>query len=156
MKRIENKDAFTLIELVVTMLIVGLLASIAVPASTNLYTNAQISATGKEMKNIQLAIMGDAQQGLMGFRDHIGDLPANLTELFDNTVAAYPGFNNYTQRGWNGPYIEDRDSDGDGRAEVLDDAWGNPYVYVQAAGTLTSWGPDQAAGGGDDIVLNID
>jgi prepilin-type N-terminal cleavage/methylation domain-containing protein len=152
----KNNSGFTLIELVLTFLVVGILSAVAIPATTALLNNARISATEKELKEIQIAIMGDHKNRIAGFRDNIGALPTTLNQLYDNSAATYPTFNSYTQMGWNGPYIESRDSNSDGTPEVLQDAWGTLYVYNQGTGTITSWGPNRASGGGDDIVIRVE
>ena len=152
----NSKKGFTLIELVIVLVVVGLSSAVAIPAGTNLANTARRSSTQKELKELQVAIMGDPDTGLLGFRDHIGALPNSLDELYDNSGGgAYPAFDNFTQRGWNGPYIQNNDGDNDGTPDVLQDGWGNSYVYNSGTGTITSWGADQAAGGGDDIVANV-
>jgi len=61
--------------------------------------------------------------------------------------------------GWAGPYLfgtfDDRWS---GQGGYTVDGFGSDYVFT-ANGvqlTITSWGPDRANGGGDDIALTVD
>lgn len=152
----KNKRGFSLIELTIVFIAIGILSVAVVPNLTRIIENSKISTTEKELKAIQTAIMGDPETGVLGFRDTIGSLPVALSDLYDNTAGTYAAFNNYTQRGWNGPYIEGTDQDGDGTEDVLEDAWDNAYVYNSAAGTITSGGPDgNQATAGDNIVANV-
>jgi prepilin-type N-terminal cleavage/methylation domain-containing protein len=154
-KKKQEKNGFTLVELVIVLVVISILAVSLVPATTMIVTRSRTSATEKELKAIQMAIMGDPDTGLLGFRDHIGALPASLDELYDNSGAGYPAFNNYTQTGWHGPYIESTDNDDDGVIDMLEDAWGNPYTYNSGAGTVRSNGDNGIAGDADDIVANL-
>jgi len=146
-------SGFSLIELIISFVVIGILALTLIPTATDIIENAHISATEKELKAIQMAIMGDPDTGLLGFRDNIGSLPANLPDLYQQ--GAYPGFNSYTQTGWNGPYLEQTDHDSNGTIDILEDSWKNMYVYNSGAGTITSCGVNQVAGGGDDIVALV-
>ncbi len=71
----------------------------------------------------------------------------------------------YRQGAWDGPYIKggyDEDEDGDtydSIQEYLNDAWNKPYIYDYSVGgteaTITSYGLNRAADGGDDIVVTV-
>ncbi len=153
-----NKRAFTLIELVITMLIIGILSVVVIAKVGDISTSAKENATRNEMKEIYYAICGNPEKGIAGYKDNMGHIPTagegGLNALIvDPTGGA--GFNQYTQIGWNGPYVSNRDNDSNGIADILEDAWGNPYVYDAVAGTVTSYGDDEASGGGDDIVITL-
>jgi len=152
---------YTLMELVIVLVVIALLAAVAVPTIGNMVTESQVRVTEKEMVELVKAIIGDPEQGLRGYVDELGALPATVNAL--HSIGASSPYNPFTRTGWNGPYIDTtrKDVDNDGvvganEFDSLNDSWGNPYVYNQAAGTLTSWGPDEAAAGGDDIVVTID
>ncbi len=146
---------FTLIELIVVLMVLAFLSISLIPRIDGLTQSANIAATEKEMKEISIAIIGDSEADLRGFQYNMRRLPANLAELYTDPGG---GYNTYTQRGWNGPYVDARDSNGNSVQDIREDAWGTAYVYNQGAGTLTSRGSDGAAGGAGpaaDIVLNL-
>jgi general secretion pathway protein G len=128
--RIYKKDkGFTLVELMVVIIILAVLTGIAIPSYLALRNRARIQATRSEMTNIGTALeMYNAD-----YEDYpaLADYPGHLTGGGPDAIiymAIVPA----------------------------DDAWGNAYVYALPVGggyTLTSWGPDEAAGGGDDIIM---
>jgi len=148
-------SGFTLMELVLVILLVSILSFVVIPKATNLLDSSREVATQKEMREIQRAVLGDPDTGLIGYQDNMAALPSALADLHTNpAVAGYTTYDAYTQLGWNGPYVDSRDLDGGGTPDIEEDAWGNAYVYNAGAGTVTSWGPDEAGGGGDDIVVD--
>jgi type IV pilus assembly protein PilA len=56
MPREENESGFTLIEILVVILIIGILASIAIPVFLNQRKTANDSATRSDLRNIAIAI----------------------------------------------------------------------------------------------------
>jgi type II secretory pathway pseudopilin PulG len=147
-KRIK---AHTLIEMVAIITILGILAAVIVPRIQNISLAAKTSATQKEMVELQKAIVGDGEY--RGFYDDNSSLPANLSDLYG---IQDPGYNPFLQTGGRrGTYISEADVDGDGTADMLQDAWGTAYGWDSGTGVITSGGPDQAIGGGDDITVDV-
>jgi prepilin-type N-terminal cleavage/methylation domain-containing protein len=139
LKHLSDRRGFTLIELVIIIVVLGIVAAVAIPKFGSLTENARINATKEEMLTLKKAIVGDPRVTAggryinRGFEGDVGHPPANLTELAvkPDSLAAYDKF---TRIGWNGPYI---DSAGQ---EYMNDAWGNAYVYDRVARTITATG----------------
>ena len=157
LKEIKKDCGFTVIEVIIVIVILGILASFAVPKLANVIGDARINATKDEMMKLKSAIVGDATSvsgGVAtsrGYRGDVGSNPAQLQDLITkpDTVAAWDRTaNNRLGAGWNGPYISD-----DGSGNYLFDTWGNPYVLT--SNSIISNGPNEQyeGGGGDDIVL---
>jgi type II secretory pathway pseudopilin PulG len=136
---IEN--GFTLIELIIIIVTLGILAAVAIPKLGSMTESSRLNATKDEMRLIKKAIIGDA--GLIsggqyvdrGFEGDVGFAPSNLADLVikPDSISAYDKF---TRLGWNGPYL---DSAGQ---HYLADAWDSAYAYNSGARTLTSVGAD--------------
>lgn len=151
-ERCESKlgqGGFTLIELVIVIVVLGIIAAVAIPKFGNFAENSKINATKEEMIALKRAIVGNptAVSGGAyidrGFEGDVGFAPSSLTDLVikPGSVSVY---NQLTRLGWNGAYI---DSSG---GDYIKDAWGDNYVYSFASRTITS-----TAGGGTSIVVSF-
>jgi len=122
---------FTLVELLVVMVIIGLLAALVGPKLFPKLGKGKQSAA-----KAQIELLG---QGLDQMRLDIGRYPTTQEGL--NALTTNPGIDS-----WDGPYLK--------KAVPLD-PWGRPYTY-QSPGThgeydLLSYGRDGNAGGdGED------
>jgi len=149
----KSSSAFTLIEMVMVLLLVGLLAVIVVPQFVNFGKDAKDAVTRMRLKELREAISGSAQSvsggkfANSGFENDLGALPVALSELA--TIGAYAVYNPFTKIGWRGPYVNSAVDDWD------KDAWGTSFSYNAGLRTLTSCGPDLACGNGDDIAIDI-
>jgi prepilin-type N-terminal cleavage/methylation domain-containing protein len=143
---------FTLIELVLVIVIVGLLATTALRTGGALYETAKVEKTRQEMDALAVAIAGNATLDNNGVRadfGYIGDvgaLPPNLDALYTN-----PG--GYAT--WSGPYTSNRFTQT--AADFKTDAWGAAYTY--AGVTISSSGSGtsivrQIAGTADELLFN--
>ncbi|TKB54004.1 type II secretion system protein GspG [Ferrimonas aestuarii] len=118
---------FTLMELLIVMVILGLLMSLVAPQMFS-----KVSSTKKKTAAAQMQML---QTSIDTYLLDIGDYPANLGELRQSS-----------QDGWDGPYLP---------KDVPMDPWGNPYVY-QVPGNdgkpylLMSYGKDGQVGGSDE------
>lgn len=127
---------FTLVELVIIIVILGIVAAVGIPKFGSLSKSAKINATKEEMLRIKVAIVGDSrlvsngEYVKRGFEGDIGFPPSSLTDLAakPDSVAIYDKF---TRIGWNGPYLDSSEQ------KYLYDAWDNAYSYNPSARTIT-------------------
>ncbi len=144
----KNNKGFTLIELVIIIVILGIVAAVAIPRFGSLSENSRINVSREEMRRIKEAIVGNpaivsgGQYVDRGFEGDVGFAPSNLIDLVrkPDSVAAYDKF---SRIGWNGPYLDSTES------KYLRDAWDSAYAYDPVARTLTCTGADP------DIVLTF-
>lgn len=117
-----GRAGFTLIELVIVMLVVGIIASVATMNLSESVETAQLEQTKRELDALAIAIAGDPHaysagaQADFGYVGDVGSLPFSLQALVSN-----PGYAT-----WDGPYIETGNSANDYRT----DAWGAAYLYM--------------------------
>lgn len=125
MKRIHqniigDNNGFTLIEIVIVIIILGILAGVATMQFGSNINDAKFEATMSEMNALANAIVGNQMNSSNGTRTNfsyvgdIGSLPPNLDALYSN-----PGFST-----WNGPYM-----DGPTLASIKTDEWGVNYIF---------------------------
>jgi general secretion pathway protein G len=152
-KKRAREKGFTLIELMVTTAIIGVLAGIAIPAYSS-YKDKGLTAHAKsDLKNIQLAIEvlagdtetwpGPSDVGITADTE-VWDLNAGNAGLVTNGG----GFS-----GWEGPYLQ----------SIPKDPWGNNYFFDpdyelngQTVAVIGSFGPNGVGPNvydSDDIVL---
>lgn len=130
---------FTLTELVIIIIVLGIIAAVAIPKFGSFAENARINATKEEMLMIKKAIVGDPRVVSggkyinKGFAGDVGFIPTSLSDLTCRPDSIAP-YDFHTGTGWNGPYI---DSAGQ---NYLKDAWDKDYVYDPDGRTITSTG----------------
>jgi type II secretory pathway pseudopilin PulG len=143
--RLGGRSGFTLIEIVIIIVTLGILAAVAVPKFADMANSAKVNATRQEMMSLKKAIVGDPSAVAggeyidRGFEGDIGNPPSQLVDLAlkPDSLA---GYNPLTRLGWNGPYIDDANND------YLSDAWGNSYIYQPGLRRIFS------TGGGADTL----
>jgi prepilin-type N-terminal cleavage/methylation domain-containing protein len=151
--KLQNKNGFTLIELVLVIVIIGIMASVALKSGGELYETAKIEETKQELDALAVAIAGNPELNNNGVRSdfgYVGDvgaMPADLDALYAN-----PG--GYST--WRGPYIDNRFTQV--AADYKTDGFGASYVYAGAA-TITSTGANtnivrRLANSTDDLLYN--
>lgn len=106
----ESEAAFTLVELLVVLAIIGLIAALAGPRVLRYLGSARVETTQAQLKNIGSALeLYYLDSGKYPSRDD--GLNALVNAPNDGSV-------------WNGPYLK-------GEA-ALQDAWGNAIIYDAA------------------------
>ncbi len=139
--RLDHRG-FTLIELVIIIVVLGILAAFAVPKFSSIAESSKVTATRQEMQALKEAIIGNPKvvsSGVLidrGFLGDVGFVPSQLTDLAVKPDSV-PAYNKLTRLGWNGPYIDDDNND------YLTDAWGVSYYYDPGGRMIVSTGgPD--------------
>lgn len=127
---------FTLLELLVVILIIGLLVGIVAPRLMGQVSKSEVTAARAQLDALDKA--------LNAFRLDTGHFPTASQGLKALNVA--PG----DEPRWRGPYLQ---------SDVPPDPWGSPYQYRIPGSQgrdfdLFSFGRDRATGGsGDDADL---
>lgn len=132
----RGQDGFTLVELIVVVVIIGLLAALVVPKFFGKVEQSKLKSA-----QAQIELLGTA---LDQFRLDVGRYPSSSEGL--QVLRSKQG----EIKGWQGPYV---------KKEIPEDPWGNPYIYT-APGKhddydLVSLGADGVEGGeaeNQDIV----
>lgn len=160
----HNGKGFTLIEVVLVILLLGILAAMTASYMREFGDAEKWETTRAKMEAIKTAILGDPEIDSFGERTrfgYIGDmgrLPGSLTVLTASESPAYIFTAYYgVGSGWRGPYISQEFS---GEYPIEQDEWGNAFSYSTTANppSLISYGADGASGGSvfdQDITLEF-
>ena len=134
------RRAFTLIEVLLVLAILGVIAGLAVPRLMGRQNHANIDATRLTIKGVEQALKIYAI-------DHLGALPSSQSGL--QALLTAPSSNS---RHWRGPYLD----------SLPKDAWGRALTFT-APGKLhpqgydiVSSGPDGLFGTADDISNEVE
>ncbi len=124
MKKIHG---FTMIELLIVIVILGLLASLVAPKFFNQLGTAERGVASAQMNAFETA--------LDTYRLDVGSYPAALEELRKSDKPR-----------WDGPYLP---------KDIPLDPWGNPYIYTVPGEDgnpykIMSYGADGQPGGTDN------
>ena len=126
--RAGGRRGFTLIEVLVVILVLGVLAGLVVP---NVFSH--VSTAKRAAARSQIELLGAA---LDAYRLDNGMYPS--TEQGLEALRREPLMEPRPPN-WHGPYL---------RKEVPNDPWGRPYIY-RSPGLATSWGYDLLTYGRD-------
>lgn len=151
---LKNNRGFSLIELTIAIIIIGVLVGVVLQSMTSVVGDARRIKTEREMELLANAIVGDANltqgggRNDFGYVGDIGSFPPNLNALYNN-----PG--GYST--WDGPYIPSgftQDVTG-----LKTDEWGTAYNYSGGV-TITSTGSGSTitkkiARSAQDYLLNV-
>ncbi|HEY3132114.1 MAG TPA: type II secretion system major pseudopilin GspG [Acidobacteriota bacterium] len=125
----ERQRGFSLIELIVVLVILGLLAGLVTPAIMDHLIKARITITKRQISLLETA--------LDSFKVDVGRYPA--TEEGLHALLVNPG----NIANWNGPYLQ--------KNFVPKDAWKREFIYrcpgQHGEFDLYSFGPDGQEGG---------
>ena len=123
---IENIGrAFTLVEMMAVVVIIGILAAFIAPKFFTQVDTAKITATKTNIKKIE--------QAIQLYRMETGQMPEKLRDLVKEPDDL---------RGWNGPYLD----------KELKDSWDNKFEYLVPGNDgrpyeILSYGMDGREGG---------
>ncbi|WP_189376600.1 type II secretion system major pseudopilin GspG [Thalassotalea profundi] len=119
---------FTLVELLIVMVILGLLASLVAPKMFGKVASSKVQTAKTQMELLSTA--------LDMYKLDVGRYPTQLSELLTSD-----------NNNWQGPYLP---------KEIPNDPWGNPYYFKypgeNAEYDLISYGSDGNAGGKDEAT----
>lgn len=124
----NGKKGFTLLELLVVMVIIGLLAGLVVPR--------YFSQVGKSQTKVAAAQIDALDKALVQFRLDVDRFPTSEEGLaaLNEAPADAPG--------WAGPYL---------KKAVPEDPWGKPFIYKEPGEhtdfDLVTYGKDGVPGG---------
>ena len=125
------RRAFTLVEMLLVVMIIGILAALVIPKIVGRSEQARTTAAYAD-------INGGIKSALGAYEVDNGFYPKSLQDLI-----VQPG----NAKNWHGPYLD----------KLPVDPWGNPYIYYypgkHSANSydLLSVGPDGKEGTDDDI-----
>ena len=132
-RRASSLTGFTLVEVMVVIIIIGILAGMLVPRLAGRTQEAKVARA-------QSDIRGQISLALDLFEQDVGRYPTAEEGL--NVLVTDPGIT-----GWKGPYF---------KGELKPDPWGVPYSYTLSTTgigyILVSAGPDRQLGTADDIA----
>jgi general secretion pathway protein G len=124
-KHLSKKSGFTLIEIILVVVIIGILAGIAIPRMGGRTEQANISKAQQE-------INGALGMAIQEYEMMNGTYPSSLDALLDSSKQGYPFLS---------------------KQVVPKDPWGNPYNYA-APGSHNPYGYDLSCTSPKGKVIN--
>lgn len=123
-----SRSGFTLIEVLLVVVIIGILVAVVMPRLTGRGREAEISAAKSSIANISLS--------LDLYEVDNGAYPASLQSLLTKGA----------ELNWRGPYLK--------KDAIPKDPWDNEFTYTLKDNgyELRSGGPNRTAGDSDDIT----
>lgn len=137
MSRSRTNTGFTLVELLLVVIIIGVLAAMVVPSLIGRSEQARVTAARADIRATIGTALDTFEMDTGGYPTTAQGLEALIREPDD-------------VRNWHGPYLKE--------ISVPLDPWKNEYVYNSPSDheplpyDLTSYGRDGKEGGDDDIA----
>jgi general secretion pathway protein G len=135
-KKVKKIQGFTLIEVLIVMVIIGLLAALVGPK--------MFGKTGKAKQKAAKSQISLFETAIDTYRLDMGRFPADMKDLREKPRTEKE------EKKWEGPYLP---------KEIPPDPWGNPYEYKSPGEhgpyDIISYGADGSPGGegeNEDIV----
>ena len=129
----QRRRAFTLVEMLLVVTIIGILAALVIPKIMGRSEQARVTAAHADISGIKTAL--DAFEVDNGYYPKGKNGLADLVQMPSDV------------KNWHGPYLD----------RIPSDPWGNLYIYVYpgrhnpSSYDLSSVGPDGKEGTDDDI-----
>ncbi|MCP4584290.1 MAG: type II secretion system protein [candidate division Zixibacteria bacterium] len=153
MNELRQRNGFTLIEMVLVIVIMGIISTIAMKSLQSSTEQRRFDATTEEMEVLARAIVGDERlvsggvRADFGYVGDVGALPSSLDDLIAN-----PG--GYAT--WKGPYF--RVDFSEHTDDHQRDAWNELYTYTGGVTIASSGGGSaitrELANSVNDLTLN--
>ena len=130
-KKSQLRRAFTLVEIMLVVAILGILAALVIPRIAGKSEEARVTAAHTDIKS-------GIKTALDEFEIDNGFYPSSLQDLLTQP---------HNAKNWHGPYLD----------QLPVDPWGNAYFYSYPGKhnptgyDLWSAGPDEKSGTSDDI-----
>jgi len=128
----NSRSAFTLLEILVTLAIIGLLAGLAISNADKIFGQSQEAVA-------KIFVQDSLKTSLTRYKIDMGDYPSSAEGL--SALLAAPG--SKSDR-WRGPYAETPGG------KLPSDPWGEPYRY-RYPGTKNKGGYDLFSSGADKV-----
>jgi general secretion pathway protein G len=129
----QRRQGFTLTEIMLVVVIIGILAALVIPKIAGSSERARVTAASADIK-------GGIKSAIGQYEVDNGFYPKSLQDLIVQPSNA---------KNWHGPYFDP--------PKLPVDPWGNPYIYYfpgkhnPTSYDLLSTGPDGREGTDDDI-----
>ena len=143
----KKSNGFTLIELIIVMVILGIMAAVAVPRYLDSIANAEESAENAVINSIRAGLKQDVK-GKIG-RIGRATWPTNPFEALNENPSGYSSTDNGLDGGGAGPLDGVADSDGEWTFD-----YGNSRITHQRAdNSRYSWAYNKGTQTGDDAGI---
>ena len=140
--RNTKPNGFTLIELIIVMVILGVLAAVAVPRYLDSIRNAEEAAEEAVISNILAGLKQYANNSL--YTDGRATWPTNPFDALDEKPAGYSPTDNGLEMV--GPMDGEADTDGEGTFDLLN----SRITHQRADNSRWEWPYDKGIQDGDD------
>lgn len=172
-RKITRQSGLTLLELVVTLLVLTVLTSVAIRSVSGIQEQARFERSKRLLEQFRAAILGDGDwsSGVFGYAFDLATLPDNLHQLLENSTVWNPALAAVSYRptpgsmpetvalgyGWRGSYLVTtshpadpdalRDGFGGGLNSENDNTnYGFGYAFDAVSLTIQSYGADRTLG----------